>query len=162
MAIIVVSDTSSISNLAAIGKLELLQQLYGSVIIPTAVYQELLNSGETDPSVLAIQTVNWIETRSVANITLLQTLQNNLDVGEAEAITLAVELNADRLIVDERRGRNEAIKLGLQVTGILGILLAAKQQGLIPLIQPLLDDLIANGFWIREQLYAEALKLAGE
>jgi uncharacterized protein len=111
---------------------------------------------------LAIQTVNWIETRSVANITLLQTLQNNLDIGDAEAITLAVELNADRLIVDERRGRNEAIKLGLQVTGILGILLAAKQQGLIPLIQPLLNDLIANGFWIREQLYAEALTLAGE
>ncbi len=159
---IVVTDTSSVSNFAAIGKLELLQQLYGSVIIPTAVYQELLNSGETDPAVLAIQTVNWIETRSVANITLLQTLQNNLDIGEAEAITLAVELNADRLIVDERRGRNEAIKLGLQVTGILGILLAAKQQGLIPLIQPLLDDLIANGFWIREQLYAELLQLAGE
>ena len=159
---IVVSDTSPISNLAAIGQLELLQQLYSSVIIPTAVYQELLNSGETDPAVLAIQTVNWIETRSVTNITLLQTLQNNLDIGEAEAITLAVELNADRLIVDERRGRNEAIRLGLQVTGILGILLAAKQQGLIPLIQPLLNDLIANGFWIREQLYAEALTLAGE
>ncbi|MDF5728643.1 MAG: DUF3368 domain-containing protein [Rhizonema sp. PD38] len=159
---IVVSDSSPISNLAAIGQLELLQQLYGSVIIPTAVYQELLNSGEIDPAVLAIQTVNWIETRSVANITLLQSLQNNLDIGEAEAITLAVELNADRLIVDERRGRNEAIRLGLRVTGILGVLLAAKQQGLIPLIQPLLDDLIANGFWIREQLYAELLQLAGE
>jgi predicted nucleic acid-binding protein len=159
---IVVSDTSSISNLAAIGQLELLQQLYGSVIIPPAVYQELLNSGDTDPAVLAIQTVNWIRTRSVTNITLLQTLQNNLDIGEAEAITLAVELNADRLIVDERRGRNEAVKLGLQVTGILGILLAGKQQRLIPLIQPLLDDLITNGFWIRKELYAEALTLAGE
>jgi uncharacterized protein len=118
---IVVSDTSPISNLAAIGQLELLQQLYGSVIIPTAVYQELLNSGETDPAVLAIQTVNWIETRSVANITLLQTLQNNLDIGEAEAITLAVELNADRLIVDERRGRNEAIRLGLNESNAIDL-----------------------------------------
>lgn len=159
---IVVSDTSPISNLAAIDQLELLQQIYGSVIIPTAVYQELINSGDTDPAVLAIKTVNWIETCSATNITLLQTLQNNLDIGEAEAITLAIELNAERLIIDERRGRNEAIRLGLQVTGILGILLAAKQQGLIPLIQPLLDDLIANGFWIREQLYAELLQLAGE
>lgn len=159
---IVVSDTSPISNLAAIGKLGLLEQLYGSVIIPTAVYQELLNSGSTDLAVLAIQTVNWIETRSVTNITLLQSLQNNLDVGEAEAIALAVELNADRLIVDERRGRNEAIKLGLRVTGILGILLAAKQQRLVPLIQPLLDDLIANGFWLREELYVEVLRLASE
>ncbi len=93
---------------------------------------------------------------------MFQTLQNNLDIGEAEAITLAVELNADRLIVDERRGRKEAIRLGLRVTGILGILLAAKQQGLVSFIQPLLDDLIANGFWIREELYAELLQLAGE
>jgi len=159
---IVVSDTSSISNLAAIGQLKLLEQLYGIVIIPTAVYQEILNSGNTDPAVLAIQTVNWIETRSVTNITLLQNLRNKLDIGEAEAITLAVELNADRLIVDERKGRNEAINLGLRVTGILGILLAAKQQRLVLLIQPLLDDLIANGFWIRLELYAELLQLAGE
>lgn len=88
---IVVSDTSPISNLAAIGQLELLQQLYGSVIISSAVYQELLNSDNRDPAVLALQTVNWIEIRSVTNITLLQTLQNNLDIGEAEAISLAGE-----------------------------------------------------------------------
>lgn len=159
---IIVSDTSSISNLAAIGQLELLQQLYGSVIIPTAVYQELLNSGDTDPAVLAIQSVNWIESRSVTNTTLLQTLQKNLDIGEAEAITLAVELNAERLIIDERRGRSEASRLGLQVTRVLGILLAAKRQGLIPLIQPLLNNLIKNSFWIREELYKELLQLAGE
>ncbi|AKG20357.1 DUF3368 domain-containing protein [Calothrix sp. 336/3] len=159
---IIVSDTSPISNLAAIGQLELLQQLYGNVIIPTAVHQEILNSGDTDPAVLAIKSVNWIQICSITNNTLFQNLQNNLDIGEAEAITLAVELNADRLIVDERRGRKEAIKLGLRVTGILGILLAAKQQGLVSTIQPLLDDLIANGFWIREELYAELLQLAGE
>jgi predicted nucleic acid-binding protein len=159
---IIVSDTSPISNLAAIGQLELLQKLYGNVIIPTAVYQEILDSGHTDPAVLAIKSLNWIQTCSITNNTLFQTLQNNLDIGEAEAITLAVELNADRLIVDERRGRKEAIRLGLRVTGILGILLAAKQQGLVSFIQPLLDDLIANGFWIREELYAELLQLAGE
>jgi uncharacterized protein len=159
---IIVSDTSPISNLAAIGQLKLLQQLYGNVVIPTAVYQEIINSGDTDPAVLAIKSVNWIQTLNITNTALFQTLQSNLDIGEAEAITLAVELNADRLIVDERRGRKEAIKLGLRVTGILGILLAAKQQGLVLRIQPLLDDLIANGFWIREELYAELLQLAGE
>jgi uncharacterized protein len=159
---IIVSDTSPISNLSAIGQLKLLQQLYGNVVIPTAVYQEIINSGDTDPAVLAIKSVNWIQTLNITNTALFQTLQSNLDIGEAEAITLAVELNADRLIVDERRGRKEAIKLGLRVTGILGILLAAKQQGLVLRIQPLLDDLIANGFWIREELYAELLQLAGE
>lgn len=159
---IVVSNTSPISNLAAIGQLGLLQQLYSNVIIPLAVYQEILETGNTDPATLAIQNLNWIQTRSVTNLPLLQTLQMNLDPGEAEAITLAVELNADRLIIDERRGRNEAIQVGLQVTGLLGILLAAKQQGLIPLIQPILDDLIANGFWVRKELYTEVLVLAGE
>jgi predicted nucleic acid-binding protein len=159
---IVVSNTSPISNLAAIGHLELLQQLYGNIIIPPAVYQELINSGDAEPATLAVQTLDWIQTQPVSDRVLLKTLQTNLDPGEAEAITLAVEINAERLIIDERRGRNEAIQLGLQVTGILGIALAAKQEGLIPLVQPILDDLRANTFWIRDALYAEVLRLAGE
>lgn len=159
---IVVSDTSPISNLAAVGQLGLLQQLYADIIVPTAVYQELLNSGATDPGVLAVQTLDWIQTRSVTNLALLQTLQANLDVGEAEAIALAIELKADRLIIDERRGRNVAIQAGIRVIGLLGILQAAKQQGLIPRVQTVLDDLIANGFWVRNELYAEVLRLAGE
>ena len=80
---IVVSNTSPISNLAAIGQLSLLQQLYGNVIIPTAVYQELLNSGATYPVTLAVQNLDWIQTQAVTNLALLQTLQNNLDIGEA-------------------------------------------------------------------------------
>jgi predicted nucleic acid-binding protein len=159
---IVVSNTSPISNLAAIGQLELLQQLYGNIIIPPAVYQELINSGDTDPATLAVQTLDWIQTQPVSDRVVLETLQTNLDPGEAEAITLAVEINAQRLIIDERRGRNEAIRLGLQVTGLLGIVLAAKQQGLIASVQPILDDLRANNFWIRDALYAEVLRLAGE
>jgi len=159
---IVVSNTSPISNLAAIGQLELLQKLYGNIIIPPAVYQELINSGDAEPATLAVQTLDWIQTQPVSDRVLLETLQTNLDPGEAEAITLAVEINAERLIIDERRGRNEAIQLGLQVTGILGIALAAKQEGLIPLVQPILDDLRANTFWIRDALYAEVLRLAGE
>jgi uncharacterized protein len=159
---IVVSNTSPISNLAAIGQLDLLQQLYGTIIIPPAVYQELINSGDTDPATLAVQNLDWIQTQPVSDQVLLETLQSSLDLGEAEAITLAVEINAERLIIDERRGRNEAVRLGLQVTGLLGIVLAAKQQGLIPLVQPILADLRENSFWIRDALYAEVLRLAGE
>lgn len=58
---IVVSNTSPLSNLAAIGRLEILQQLYGRILIPPAVYQEIIDSGETDPATLAIQTLDWIE-----------------------------------------------------------------------------------------------------
>lgn len=159
---IVVSDTSPISNLAAIGQLIILQQLYREVIIPTAVHQELLKSGSDDPAVLAIQSLDWVQIRSVTNAALLQSLQTALDAGEAEAIVLAIELDADRLLIDERRGRQQATQAGLRVTGLLGILLAAKQQGFIASVQPLLDDLTANGFWVRDELYAETLRLSGE
>lgn len=159
---IVVSDTSPISNLAAIGQLVIFQQLYSEVIIPTAVYQELLDSGVEDPAVLAIQTLDWIQVCSVTNAVLFQSLQASLDAGEAEAIVLAVELAADRLLMDERRGRQQAMQAGLKVTGLLGVLLAAKQQSVIATVQPILDALIANGFWVRDELYAETLRLAGE
>ena len=159
---IVVSDTSPISNLAAIGQLVILQQLYSEVIIPTAVYQELLDSGVEDPAVLAIQTLDWVQVCSVTNAVLSQSLQASLDAGEAEAIVLAVELAADRLLMDERRGRQQAMQAGLKVTGLLGVLLAAKQQSVIATVQPILDALIANGFWVRDELYAETLRLAGE
>jgi uncharacterized protein len=105
---IVVSDTSAISNLAAIDRLDLLRQLYGSIIIPSAVYQELI-SDSTESVLLAVQTLDWLQAQSVTNRDLLEELKANLDAGEAEAITLAVELNADRLIIDERRGRNTAL-----------------------------------------------------
>ncbi|BAZ81897.1 DUF3368 domain-containing protein [Sphaerospermopsis kisseleviana CS-549] len=98
----------------------------------------------------------------VTNVDLVDTLQKILDPGEAEAIALTVELNADRLIIDERKCRNEAIKSRLQITGLLGIVLAAKQKGIIPLVKPILDDLTANGFWIRKQLCVEILSIAGE
>lgn len=101
---IVVSNTSPINNLAAIGQLDLLQQLYGKIVIPHAVYQELLNAGTTDPGVLAVQTLDWIEIRLVTHLELLQTLQTKLDAGEAEAIALAVELKANRLIIDQKTG----------------------------------------------------------
>ncbi|GCL40215.1 hypothetical protein SR1949_53490 [Sphaerospermopsis reniformis] len=158
----IVSNTSPISNLAAIGQLTLLQQLYGNLFIPPRVYQEIVACGCTDPGTLALQTVDWIQVISVTNVDLVDTLQKILDPGEAEAIALTVELNADRLIIDERKGRNEAIKSRLQVTGLLGIVLAAKQKGIIPLVKPILDDLTANGFWIRKQLCVEILSIAGE
>ncbi len=160
MAVIVVSDTSAISNLAIAGHLDLLRKLYGSVIIPAAVYQELLNN--QNPDILAIQNLGWIQTCSVTDLAFLAELKLNLDQGEAEAIALAVELQADRLIIDERRGRNPALKIGIRVIGLLGILLAAKKQGLISEVKPVLDALVAQGFWVRDALYAEVLLLAGE
>jgi hypothetical protein len=87
----------------------------------------------------------------------------NLDIGEAEAIALALELKADELLIDERLGRREAVRLGLSITGFLGVLLIAKNRGLISKVQPIIDALILQAnFRISRQLYEEVLQTANE
>ncbi len=96
-------------------------------------------------------------------ISVIQESQENIDWGEAEAIALALELKADLLVMDERRGRAVATSYGLQVTGLLGVLLQAKRNNLIPAIKPLLDQLIEQAdFRVSSQLYTTILQSAGE
>ena len=90
-------------------------------------------------------------------------LRQVVDAGEAEAIALALELSAERLLIDEASGRALAESLGLSITGILGTLLIAKQRGLVLSIQPLMEDLIQKaGFWVSPGLYRLVLDSAGE
>ncbi|GCA95762.1 DUF3368 domain-containing protein [Microcystis aeruginosa 11-30S32] len=87
----------------------------------------------------------------------------NLDLGEAEAIALAWELKADELLIDERLGRREAVRLGLSITGILGVLLIAKNRGLVSKVKPIMESLISQAnFRISHQLYEEVLQTANE
>lgn len=159
----IVSNTSPIFYLSTIGQLDLLHQLYNEIVIPTTVFQEITNVGNTDVSAKLIPTLDWIKTQSAKDRILVNTLSQKLDPGEAEAIALAIELNAVRLFIDERLGRNAAIRLGVTVTGVLGILIAAKRNNLIKEVKPLLDTLIDRvGFWIDEQLYTEVLQVVGE
>lgn len=110
-----------------------------------------------------VQTFGWIQTRQVNNRAIVAALQNELDIGEAEAIALALELQAEQLLIDERLGRIVAARLNLRYTGILGILIEAKSQQLIPEVKPKLDALINQaGFWVAEPLYNRVLRLAGE
>lgn len=163
---IVVSDTSPITNLAAIAQLDLLQQLYTRLIIPTAVYNEMVEVDKVVPGAVEVQTLSWIETQAVADaqrVTDLQTSQENIDLGEAEAIILAVELKADLLLMDERRGRALATSYGLSVTGLLGVLLQAKRNNLISTVKPLMDQLIEQvDFRVSSQLYITILQSASE
>lgn len=160
---IIVSDTSPINNLAAINQLYLLQQLYDTVIIPEAVYRELTDPNFPVAGATEVQTLAWIQTRSVSDRTVIQAFSNELDLGESEAIALALELKADQLLIDERRGRLMAARLSLNYTGILGILVEAKAKGLITSVKPLMDALINQaGFWITESLYNNVLQTVNE
>lgn len=163
---IVVSDTSPITNLAAIGQLDLLRQLYSTIIIPVAVYNEMVAVGKSVPGAIEVRTFSWIQTQTAADaqsVIEIQRNQDNIDLGEAEAIILALELNADLLLMDERRGRTLAIQYGLNVTGLLGVLLQAKRNGFIPVVKPFIDRLIEDAdFRVSSQLYATVLQTAGE
>lgn len=160
---IVVSNTSPITNLAAVGQLNLLQQLYGTIIIPQAVYQELTSAGDTIPGATEVQTFNWIQVQQVTNRTLVNSLLNQLHQGESEAIALAIELQADWLLIDEELGRKVAANNQLKFIGILGVLIEAKQRGLIPSVKSVLDNLINQAeFWVTEALYNRILQMAGE
>lgn len=163
---IVVSDTSPITNLAAIGQLDLLRQLYTTIIIPVAVYNEMVAVDKLIPGAIEVQTLSWIQTQTVAstqNVIDVQTSQDDIDLGEAEAIVLALELKADLLLMDERRGRALATSYGLSITGLLGVLLQAKHDSLVPAIKPLLDQMIQQAYFrVSSQLYATVLQTARE
>lgn len=162
---IVISDTSALTNLAAIQHLHLLPQLYNQVTIPEAVYQELAGIAPPVPGTLEVQSASWLEVRQVVNRSAVERLQYEvrLDLGESEAIALALELNADLLLIDERRGRSEADRMGLRITGLLGILAEAKHQNLLVAVKPLMDALISTSeFRVSSALYNQILEMVDE
>jgi hypothetical protein len=160
---IVVSNTSPLLNLAIIGRMDLLHRLYGKITVPQAVYGEITIAGTGKPGAAELERLSWIQTRQITNMSLLASLRLELDAGEAEAITLATDLGADLMLLDERQGRLVAAHLGLKVVGLLGALFEAKQRALIPSIGPVMDELMHSaGFWISPQLDAHIRKIAGE
>jgi predicted nucleic acid-binding protein len=152
---IVVSDTSPITALLAVGKADLLKQLFGEVVIPNAVGTELRR---THPELPA-----WLRVQSLKNATKANLYARSVDRGEAEAIALAEELHADHLLIDERKGRRLAQQHGVPVVGLLGVVLLAKRAGLIPFARALLDELDHEaGIYLSGELKAAALKTVGE
>lgn len=160
---IVVSNTSPLTNLAAIGLFHLLHDLYGQVLIAEGVWSELNAYNQAWPGSKDVATAAWIQRRSPQNQRAVTALRRDLDLGEAETIILALELDADLVLLDERDGRYAAQRFGLQVVGVLGILLEARSKGRIKDIKPHLDALRHQaGFYIAEKLYQQVLQLTGE
>lgn len=155
----VVSNSSPLINLARIGKLTLLRELFGVLIVPDAVWQEVVVEGAGQPGADEVRSAAWIQRQAVMNTQLVQALQQDLDAGEAEAIALSLELGADLLLMDENLGRQTARHFGLRYIGLIGALVMAKRRGLISAVKPHLDLLrdIA-GFRVEAALYDHVLK----
>lgn len=159
---IVVSDTTPLSELSKVGQLVLLRDVFGEVIVPQEVYDEVTSG--THPAVAAVRSATWIEVRSVQDASQVVALREStkIHVGEAAAIILAQELGAQQVLIDDLRARRVAKARLLRVTGTIGTLLLAKEQGLIAQVKPILDDLIALGKRISPQLYQDVLAIAQE
>ena len=159
----VVSNASPLIALASIGKLELLRGLYGKVLVPQAVWHEVVVRGKGLPGAAEVENAIWIERRKVADVRLAYALKQGLGAGEAEAIVLAIEVQADLLLMDDKMARETARYFGLKPLGVVGILIEAKHRGKISRIKPYLDELrIKSGFRIGGELYSRVLSDEGE
>ncbi len=161
----IVSDASPIMNLAAVGRLDLLHKLGGTILIPEAVREEIVR-GRGLPGAREVETQQWIVTRHVEDRTRVALLSAELDDGEAEAIALALQLRAvgqqPRVVMDERFGRAVCGRLGIECIGVVGVLIAAKRREVLGEIGPVLNALRKHGFRLEDRIVEQALRSVGE
>lgn len=156
---ITVSNSSPIMNLAGKGKLSLIKRKFGNVIIPDAVWREVVIDGKGKRGVEDVEKSDWIKVQSVRDKALVRVLEKDLDRGESEAITLAVENTADVLLLDDKSARLIASNLGLKIIGIIGILIWAKKEGIIKQLGKELENLREKAnFRMSEDLIKRALQ----
>ena len=150
---IIVSNSTPLINFATINEIQILRKLFKQIIIPQAVWQEVVIRGWRESAPL-IEKADWINKESIADHRLCNILSKELDLGEAEAIVMAIEFNADLILLDELEARNLAEIQGLKYMGSIGCLTLAKRLGLITKIKPLLDHMINKArFWVSKELY---------
>ncbi|ALM76368.1 DUF3368 domain-containing protein [Thermococcus barophilus] len=148
---VVVSNTSPLIVLSNMGQLDLLKFLFGRIIVPRGVAEEF---GEPLPE--------WVEVKDVQNRIVVKLLQEKLHKGESEAIALAIELNADLVIIDDKAARNTASSLGLKVIGTAGLILLGKKKGYYREIGPVIESLMGRGFRLSRDVVEQILREAGE
>jgi len=155
----VVANTTPLISLASIGKLELLKDIFGEIIVADAVYNEIkakqgYGYSEIDNDYIKVQSIKGIAYRDF--------LLTQLDLGETETIILAKEIDADFVIIDENIAYKIAKSSELNVVRTLSLLLRAKEKELIPALKPLLDEMILKGRWYSQRVYKTILEQAGE
>ena len=156
-----VADAGPMLSFARANLLDLLRQIVDDLIIPDAVYDDMVIRGAGKPGAEEVMQSSWIHRRSVQDRTLVDQLPAKLHLGEREALVLARELGMV-LLIDEREARRAAAQHHIAHLGSLRVLEEAKQRGLIPAVKPALDDLMAAGMFIGENLYHDFLRTMGE
>jgi predicted nucleic acid-binding protein len=157
----IVSDTSPIIAFARLGRLSLLRQVFDVLIIPEAVFDELVRSGPDQPGAPEAIQGEWIQRRAITDPDAVAQLPPRLHAGEREAIVLAREQGM-QVLVDEQRGRAAARAQGLEPVGSLGVLAEAKAQGIISAVRPIVEELQAIGYWIDQSIIRDFLEEMGE
>lgn len=158
----IVTNTGPLIALAKADQLGLLQQLFTTIFIPPAVHRELLAKSGPEAARLDVALNDFITVQAKpAMPAVVRIVTDNLDLGEQEAIGLAYASQMP-LVIDERLGREAGRRLGLTVSGTIGVLLEGKRRGLLPKILPQLEAMRQQGYWLSDELLALAVRLSGE
>ena len=157
----VVVNSTPIIALAKVGKLDLLKELYGKVIIPTAVFTEVTAKDDAVKTLL-LQNTDWIEICNIKEVAKRAMFRSRLHDGEVEVMILAGELNADLAIIDDYTARKTAEFIGLKLTGTIGVLIKAKQFGLIDKVLPIVELMEQNGIYYSRELKAQICRITEE
>ena len=160
---IVVSNTTPLIGLASIGRFDLLHAMFGEITVPQAVYDEAVVAGRTEGGAKReVSSATWIKTVPVRDRLAVEVLLDELDLGEAETIILARELHADWVLMDEKKGRRKLEQMGMSKIGTLGLLLKARQVGILSAIRPEIERLRHQGFSVSQAVTDAVLAAAGE
>lgn len=158
----VVVNTTPLITLSHVGQLDILKELYGEIIIPEAVYKELSVKEESICKKAVDRSVDWIRVENVKNQMAKTMYKTQLHDGEVEVMILSKEIAADIVIIDDANAKKHAKYLGLPVTGTLGVLIKAKQEGYVNELRPILSQMVEEGIYISQSLIDMCLKQVGE
>lgn len=157
----VIVNSTPLIVLCKIGKLDILKKLYGEIVIPQAVFSEV--TAKKDSACRQIREKEWIHVEQITDQSDKKMYRAKLHDGEVEVMILAQEMpKADLVIIDDNAAKKTAKYLGLTVTGTIGILLRAKEAGIIENVSPVILEMKQRGFYISAELEEIVLKKADE
>lgn len=158
----VIVNSTPLIALCHVNQLTVLKKLYGEIIIPKAVYDEISVKEDSVCRKTVDESLDWIHVREIQNIMAKAMFKSQLHDGEVEVMILAKEQGADVVIIDDQNAKKYAKYLELPVTGTLGVLIKAKQEGYISELKPILEVMVQNGIYIKTSLIEYCLELVGE